>query len=107
MIPRLISFYVTSKAARRKRLWGDASRIWDKGCLVYRRRRGIIHRYYYESKRERYSVPDYWDLPEQLCCCCCYYSAFGWCGCISSRIERERASIEFYTGMYSHRAGER
>jgi hypothetical protein len=55
MIPRLISFYVTSKAARRKRLWGDASRIWDKGCLVYRRRRGIIHRYYYESKRERES----------------------------------------------------
>ena len=35
MIPRLISFHVTSKAARRKRLWGDASRIWDKGCLVY------------------------------------------------------------------------
>ena len=55
MIPRLISFHVTSKAARRKRLWGDASRIWDKGCLVYRRRRGIIHRYYYESKRERES----------------------------------------------------
>ena len=56
MIPRLISFHVTSKAARRKRLWGDASRIWDKGCLVYRRRRGIIHRYYYESKRVRESL---------------------------------------------------